>query len=178
MSIHWSRWRAAAAGAAGVACLTLAVGACSSNGGPASSSAAAASAAAAPAASSAAASSSAPAFTGTAKTIAGNWVKFFSPSTSVTDKASLLQNGATFSSVLSAQSSSAQSQATSVKVDAVTSITSTTASVTWDLLISGATMLPNQKGTAVFEDGTWKVSKSSFCDLLSLQPPAPAASSS
>lgn len=179
MDIPRSGRRLAAACAASVACLTLALGACSSSGSTSSAAASSAAATSAPAATSAAASPSASAatFTGTAKTIADNWVKFFSPSTSATDKASLLQDGSTFTSVLQAQSSSAQSKATSVKVDAVTNITATSADVTWDLLLSGATALPNQKGTAVFQDGTWKVSKTSFCSLLSLQPPAPAACS-
>ena len=36
-------------------------------------------------------------------------------------------------------------------------------------------MLKGQKGQAVLINGTWQVADSSFCGLLSLQPPVPAA---
>jgi hypothetical protein len=88
----------------------------------------------------------------------------------------LLQGGSTFAAVLAGQATNPQAQVTSAKVDAVT-VSGSTAAVTWDLLLSGSPVLPGQKGTAVLEGGTWKVSKASFCGLLKMQPgtPAPAA---
>jgi hypothetical protein len=41
--------------------------------------------------------------------------------------------------------------------------------VTYDILLNGTPALSNQKGTAVLENGTWKVGVSSFCGLLSLE---------
>ena len=40
---------------------------------------------------------------------------------------------------------------------------------TVDFLVSGTPMLQGQKGTAVLENGTWKVGVSSFCALAALQ---------
>jgi hypothetical protein len=178
------RWQSAAASVAAVACLALTATACSSNSStpaPASTSAAATTAPAtsAPASSAPAASASAsgsssgsasgvPAsLTGTAKTIATNWVAFFNPATPIATKATLLQNGSTFSAVLQGEASNAQAKLTSAQVTAVT-VSGSTATVTWTLLLSGSPVVANQKGQAVLEGGTWKVGDSAFCGLLKL----------
>jgi hypothetical protein len=36
-------------------------------------------------------------------------------------------------------------------------------------MLSGKTVLPNQKGTAVLQNGTWVVGDQSFCGLLTLE---------
>jgi hypothetical protein len=41
--------------------------------------------------------------------------------------------------------------------------------VTFDILLNGTPVLTKQTGTAVLENGTWKVSASEFCGLLSLE---------
>ena len=112
--------------------------------------------------------------TGTAKTVATNWVAFFNPATPTTTKETLLENGTAFASVLQGQASSAQGKESSAQVTAVT-ISGSLASVTWNLLIAGSAMLNKQKGQAVLTKGVWQVSDASFCGLLSLQPPVPAA---
>jgi hypothetical protein len=71
--------------------------------------------------------------------------------------------------VLNAQASSAQSQSAGASVQKVTLTSATQATVTYTILISGTPMLAGQKGTAVLENGTWKVSLASFCGLLALQ---------
>jgi hypothetical protein len=45
---------------------------------------------------------------------------------------------------------------------------------------SGSSLLPNQKGTAVYQSGAWKVGDASLCGLLKLVPgsTAPAACNS
>jgi len=49
-------------------------------------------------------------------------------------------------------------------------ITSPTgATVDYTILVSGSPVLKGQKGTAVYQDGTWKVSKTSFCGLAALE---------
>ncbi len=167
--------------AAAVSCLALAACGSSSSSTTATSAttpAATSSASATSSSSSAASSSGVPAnLTGTAKTIATNWVAFFNPKEPAATRLSLLEDGSTFSSALQAQLKSGEAAATSAQVTAV-SVASTTATVTWNLLLSGTVALPKQKGQAVLQDGVWKVSDASFCGLLKLQPPVPAACNS
>ena len=56
----------------------------------------------------------------------------------------------------------------------------TSATVTYNLMSGSSTLLSNQTGTAVYEDGTWKVGDASLCGLLKLVPggSVPAACSS
>jgi hypothetical protein len=101
--------------------------------------------------------------------ITANWTAFFNPKTSPAQKTALVQNGSQFASILKAQASNPQQATSSAKVLAVTVITSSEAQVTYDILLSGTPVLSNQKGTAVLQDGTWKVGIASFCGLLSLE---------
>jgi hypothetical protein len=101
--------------------------------------------------------------------ITANWTAFFNPKTSAAQKTALVQNGSQFASVLKAQASNPQGATASAKVTKVTVITSSEAQVTYDILLSGTPVLSNQKGTAVFQDGTWKVGVASFCGLLTLE---------
>jgi hypothetical protein len=41
--------------------------------------------------------------------------------------------------------------------------------VNYNILLDGQPALKNQSGSAVFQDGTWKVGVASFCGLLSLE---------
>jgi hypothetical protein len=181
-------WRSLGA-AAGVACLALTATACGSSGNAASPTASAQasasardSAAAAPSGSATSSASPVPGvpagLTGTAKTIATNWVTFFNPKTTVAKRESLLQDGSDFTAQLKSEAASSEAQLTSSQVSAVTVTSGTAATVTWSLLFSGSPVLAGQKGTAVYQDGVWKVSKASFCGLLSLNAasgPVPAA---
>lgn len=182
--------RASLAVAATVSCLALA--ACSSGSSstssapPASTTSAAASASAAASSASASASASATAaasgassnipagLTGDAKTVATNWVAFFDPATPTATKLTLLQNGSKFSSVLAGEATNAQAKETAAQVTAVT-VNGSTASVTWNLLLSGFPVVKAQQGQALLSNGTWQVADASFCGLLSMQPPVPAA---
>jgi len=168
-----------------VSCLVLA--ACSSGSSstssstpstPAATTASPTPTASASASTSSSSSSSAPlipaGLTGTAKTVATNWVAFFNPATPVATKETLLENGSSFGPVLQGQASSAEGKESSAQVTAVT-VSGSTASVTWNLLIAGSAMLNKQKGQAVLTKGVWQVSTASFCGLLSLSPPVPAA---
>jgi hypothetical protein len=55
------------------------------------------------------------------------------------------------------------------KVLSVSNVTATQATVKYDVLLGTTVALPNQTGTAVFQDGTWKVGDGSLCGLLSLE---------
>jgi hypothetical protein len=124
----------------------------------------------APASSAAAPSSSAPAAGGNAKAqITANWEAFFNGKTGAAKKISLLQNGDKFSAIIKAQAGSGLASTAGAKVTAVVVNSATSATVSYDITLSGTTALPNQTGTAVYEDGMWKVGDVSFCQLLKLE---------
>jgi hypothetical protein len=124
------------------------------------------SAAAAPSASS---SSSSTALAGDEKAIAANWTAFFNPKTPVAKRVSLLQDGSQFASIIQAQAGGGLAASASAQVTKVTVITTTQAGVTYNILLDGQPALTKQSGTAVLQDGTWKVGVTSFCNLLSLE---------
>jgi hypothetical protein len=153
--------------------LAAAVAACSSSSSSSSSSSA-------PAASSAA-SSSAPAATNTSGAVAqitANWEKFFASSTPVSEKVTLLQNGNLFSGAISGLTSLVSGLG--AKVTGVTVNSPTSATVNYNLTSAGTSLLSGQTGTAVYENGVWKVGDASLCGLLKLVPGGsePAACSS
>ena len=163
-------------GLALAATITACSSSSSSSSAPASPSATAAATTSAAAPTTAAASPSAaastPAATGTAAAIAAitkNWVTFFNGKTPAATRETLVQDGSQFATVLKAQASSAQSEAAGASVQKVTLTSATQAAVGYTILISGSPVLAGQKGTAVLESGTWKVSLASFCGLLALQ---------
>jgi hypothetical protein len=95
-----------------------------------------------------------------------NWEKFFNSSTPNSERLALLQNGSTFSSAISSFSANPLASAVSSKVDSVKLTSATQAAVTYDLIAAGAPVASGQKGTAVLQDGTWKVGDGAFCGLL------------
>jgi hypothetical protein len=157
--------------------LAAAVAACSSSSSSSSSSSAPASSA--PAATSAAAST--PAATNTSGAVAqitANWEKFFASSTPVSEKVTLLQNGSVFSGAISGLTSLVSGLG--AKVTGVTVNSPTSATVNYNLTAGGTSLLSGQTGTAVYENGVWKVGDASLCGLLKLVPGGsePAACSS
>ena len=98
-----------------------------------------------------------------------NWEAFFSGTTSAARKIALLQNGQEFAAIIQAQAASALAQSASARVTAVHMISATQATVTYDIYLGGKPPLSNQTGTAVSQDGTWKVGDVSFCQLLALE---------
>ncbi len=149
--------------------LAAALAGCSS-----SSSSSASTSASTPASSSAAApSSSAPAATsssGAVAEITANWEKFFDSSTPVAQKVTLLQNGTTFASAISDLSKIPLASGIGAKVTGVTVKSATQATVTYDLTAGSTSLLSGQTGTAVYEDGIWKVGDASLCGLFKLVP--------
>jgi hypothetical protein len=113
-------------------------------------------------------STSAPTAAGTAA-IAANWEAFFNNKTPVAKRVSLLQDGSQFASIIQGQAGSGLAATATAKVVKVTGVTATQATVTYDILVSGTPALSNQKGVAVFQDGSWKVGVGSFCGLLGLE---------
>jgi hypothetical protein len=101
--------------------------------------------------------------------ITANWEEFFNPKTANDRRVQLLENGPAFAATLEAQSSNALTASTSPKVSKVVLTSPTEAAVTYSILLNGQPILIDQKGTAVLDGGTWKVSSASFCVLLKLE---------
>ena len=145
--------------ASGLAIAALA--ACSSSSSPAGTASATSPAAGA--------SSSAPASAAVSQ-ITANWESFFSGTTPAATKISLLQNGQVFSSVINAQAGSSLAKSAGAKVLSVSVNSSgTQAAVKYTVLFGGTPALSNQTGTAVKENGVWKVGDATFCQLLALE---------
>ncbi len=106
-----------------------------------------------------------------------NWVMFFNGKSSVAVKETLVEGGTKFASVL--QSTAKTGANASATVQSVTLTSPTQATVHYTVLLSGSPVLTGQKGTAVYQDGAWKVSATSFCGLAALESggKAPAACS-
>lgn len=101
--------------------------------------------------------------------ITTNWEAFFSAKTPVSQRVSLLQDGSQFQSVIQSQAGSGLASQASAKVTKVTVTSPTQATVKYDILLNGTPALTNQTGTAVLDNGTWKVGVTSFCGLLTLE---------
>ncbi|MET9618594.1 hypothetical protein [Kitasatospora indigofera] len=137
--------------------LTVGTAACSSSS---SSSSPATSASATP-------SGTAPADPAAAEaTVKQNWEKFFNPSTSLDDRTALLQNGEQLKPLLQTVVENPQGGQAQAQVGNVTFTSPTTADVTYTLSIQGNVVQADAKGKAVLVDGTWKVSTTTFCGLV------------
>jgi hypothetical protein len=138
--------------------------------------------------SSSAPASSAPAATALSATntaaaaalIAANWEKVFNGNTPVSQQISLVQNGSTFTSAIGDSRhwpSELGSDVLGVRLDSATSAT-----VTYNIGIGGFSepALSGLTGTAVYQNGVWKVADLSLCAVLKLVPggPVPPACSS
>lgn len=148
--------------------LAMTAAACSSSSSSAS---APASSSSAPASSAAASSPAGSATTSNAAVaaITTDWEAFFSGKTSAAKKIALLQNGSKYAAIIKAQAGSSLASGAGAKVTKVVLNTPTSATVSYNITLNGTTALPNQTGTAVNENGTWKVGDVSFCALLKLE---------
>jgi hypothetical protein len=161
------RYLSRLAGVCAAAALAGTLAACGSSS-PSSAGSSAPPASSSPASSSPAASSS----VGSAATIAAvttNWEAFFNAKTSVAKRVMLLQDGSQFESVIKSQAGSGLAALATAKVTHVTVNSASQATVNYEILVSGTPELKNQTGTAVLQDGTWKVGVGSFCGLLTLE---------
>ena len=100
--------------------------------------------------------------------------KFFSGTTSVADRVAVLQNGSQFKSVVQGFASNPLAKNVNVTVSSVKLEGKDSAKVVYTVKL-GSAGLPKQTGTAVRQNGTWKVGYASLCRLVALQGPAPPA---
>ena len=125
----------------------------------------------APVSPSASASATAPADPTTAEAqIRTNWAAFFNYNTPAAQSAGLLENGAALAgAIVFAKKEQQQTHIRqAAKVTGVQFTGATTANVTYQLLNGSQVLLPSASGVAVYADGSWKVSKATFCTLVSL----------
>ncbi|MEU4085389.1 hypothetical protein [Streptomyces aureus] len=109
------------------------------------------------------------------KEIKQNWEKFFDPSVSTQEKQALLENGDQLAPVLQGFNGDQRGQETKATVEKIEFTSPTRADVTYTLTVKGATALPNASGTAVQQNGTWKVSVNTLCALVHLSGNASAS---
>lgn len=102
------------------------------------------------------------------------YVKFFAGKTSLPDRVALLQNGSQFRTVIQAFANNPLAKNVSATVSSVTLEGANKAKVVYVVKFAG-TSLPPQTGTAVRQDGTWKVGFASLCKLVSLGGTTPSA---
>ncbi|MEV5613176.1 hypothetical protein [Streptomyces sp. NPDC052225] len=102
------------------------------------------------------------------KEIKKNWKKFFDPSVPMKEKQTVLEDGAKMGQVLKSFSGDKRGGQVEATVDTIAFTSATAADVTYALALKGATVLPDAKGTAVEQDGTWKVSVNTLCALVQL----------
>jgi hypothetical protein len=100
--------------------------------------------------------------------IRANWQKFFDPKTPLKDKQAVLENGERMGPVLQAFNGDERGGQVGARVEKVVFTSPAGADVTYTLTLSGRTALPNAAGTAVEQDGTWKVSVRTLCALVQL----------
>ncbi|WP_369245539.1 hypothetical protein [Streptomyces sp. R41] len=97
-----------------------------------------------------------------------NWEKFFDPAVAQKDKQAVLENGDQMTKVLQSFNGDKRGRQVQAKVEKVEFTSPTDANVTYSLTLKGATALPGASGTAVEQDGTWKVSVKTLCALVQL----------
>jgi hypothetical protein len=148
--------------------LAVAVAACSSSSSTSATTSPSSSAASAPVGSPSAVASSSS--SGAVAEITANWEKFFSSSTTASQKAALLQNGSTFASAISDFAKLPLASGIGAKVTKVVLNSSTKATVTYNITSGGTSLLSGQSGTSVYQDGSWKVGDGSLCGLFKLIP--------
>lgn len=162
--------RRIAAPALGLA-LAVTVAACSSSSSTSSAPSSSGSpAASSPAATGSSAAPSSPSSSAAVAEITTNWEKFFSSSTPTAERVALLQNGSKFGAAITAFASLPLASGIGAKVTDVTLNSATSATVTYSITSGGTSLLSGQKGTAVYQDGTWKVGDASLCGLFKLIP--------
>ena len=97
-----------------------------------------------------------------------NWAAFFSKTTPLAKKLDYLQRGSTLRAAVEQFGKDPRTSQASAKVTGVFVTSPTTATVNYQVLLGGRVALPSAVGTAVYEDGAWRVSDTTFCGLLAL----------
>ena len=163
--LHWPELRPVWAVMAATGCLILAAcgGGSSSSAKPASPPATASASTAEPTSGPAAVAA-----------ITANWKTVFNGKAPIPRRLALVQDGSQVAAFVQAQAKTSFGQAatgSTATVSAVTITSPSQATVHYQVLLLGTPLLKNQVGTAVYQDGIWKVAIASFCGLAYLEYP-------
>jgi hypothetical protein len=101
------------------------------------------------------------------------YAKFFSGKTSVPDRVAVLQSGPKFKALVTGFADNPLAKNVNVKVSSVTLQGQDNAKVVYTVKLGGIG-LPKQTGTAVLQNGSWKVGDASLCKLVALQGSTPS----
>jgi hypothetical protein len=96
------------------------------------------------------------------------WQTFFSLSTSLAQRENILQNGSQFTQSINSEFKALGSASPSVSISSIKLTSSSAANVVYTVDLNKQPVLSNQSGQALLISNTWKVSDSTFCQLLSL----------
>jgi hypothetical protein len=99
---------------------------------------------------------------------------FFSDKSSISDRVAVLQNGQKFKSVVASFANNPLAKNVSAAVSSVTLQGENEAKVVYTVKLGGSS-LPTQTGSAVKQNGQWKVGYASLCRLVALGGTTPAA---
>jgi predicted small secreted protein len=99
---------------------------------------------------------------------------FFSGKSSIPDRVAVLQDGPRFKALVTSFASSPLAKNVTATVGTVTLQGANKAKVTYTVKLGGSA-LPKQTGTAVRQDGRWKVGYQGLCKLVALSGTTPAA---
>lgn len=97
-----------------------------------------------------------------------NWEAFFSKNTPVANKVAYLQGGQSHQAMVQHFANDPRTKQASAKVTSVSVTSPSQATVNYQVLLNGTVALPSAVGTAVNENGVWKVSDSTMCGLFGL----------
>jgi hypothetical protein len=163
--LHWPELRPVWAVMAATGCLILAAcgGGSSSSAKPASPPATASASTAEPTSGPAAVAA-----------ITANWKTVFNGKAPIPQRLALVQDGSQVAAFVQAQAKTSFGQAatgSTATVSAVTITSPSQATVHYQVLLLGTPLLKNQVGTAIYQDGIWKVAIASFCGLAYLEYP-------
>ena len=99
---------------------------------------------------------------------------FFSGKSSIADRVAVLQNGQKFKSVVTSFANNPLAKNVSAAVSSVTLEGENGAKVVYTVKLGGSS-LPTQTGSAVKQNGEWKVGYASLCRLVALGGTTPSA---
>ena len=106
--------------------------------------------------------------------ITANWKTVFNGKAPIPQRLALVQDGSQVAAFVQAQAKTSFGQAatgSTATVSAVTVTSPSQATVHYQVLLLGTPLLKNQVGTAIYQDGIWKVAIASFCGLAYLEYP-------
>ena len=103
-----------------------------------------------------------------------SYMRFFSSNTPLAQRVAVLQDGSKFKALVASFAANPLAKKVHVTVSSVKLQPRGRAKVVYTVKFSGAT-LPTQTGTAVLQNGTWKVGYLGLCKLVALAGTTPSA---